>query len=194
MPPPTEGVKKKGVKRGAGAALGADLLPKVRGKPGPKKKARLDDGTIDPTSLAPKPISAGPAHKLGPKANQGAINAGLRALDRSGTPCRRWHRGNMKLKSFTGVIWEVPRWKAPTRSTIKLESDGTTSGESSKENKNSSHLESEKSNSGMDIEMTSNVDQSVSSPAPAPLAADTPSVDSPGIVVDSLAAAITASA
>ncbi|RQM05292.1 hypothetical protein DH86_00001833 [Scytalidium sp. 3C] len=41
MPPPTEGVKKKGVKRGAGAALGADLIPKVRGKPGPKKKARL---------------------------------------------------------------------------------------------------------------------------------------------------------
>lgn len=43
MGPPTEGVKKKGTKRGAGAAngLGPDGQPKVRGKPGPKKKARL---------------------------------------------------------------------------------------------------------------------------------------------------------
>lgn len=40
MPPPTEGVKKKGVKRGT-AALTADGLPKVRGKPGPKKRPRL---------------------------------------------------------------------------------------------------------------------------------------------------------
>lgn len=43
MGPPTEGVKKKGTKRGAAAAngLGPDGQPKVRGKPGPKKKARL---------------------------------------------------------------------------------------------------------------------------------------------------------
>jgi hypothetical protein len=41
MLPPTEGVKKKGVKRSAGPALGPDGLPKPRGKPGPKKKARL---------------------------------------------------------------------------------------------------------------------------------------------------------
>ncbi len=35
--------KKKGVKRSAAVALGPDGLPipKVRGKPGPKKKARL---------------------------------------------------------------------------------------------------------------------------------------------------------
>lgn len=41
MPPPTEGVKKKGVKRTAVGALGPDGLPRPRGKPGPKKKARL---------------------------------------------------------------------------------------------------------------------------------------------------------
>lgn len=43
MGPPTEGPKKKGTKRSAGAAngLGPDGQPKVRGKPGPKKKARL---------------------------------------------------------------------------------------------------------------------------------------------------------
>jgi len=38
MGPPTEGPKKKGVKRSAGAANGE---PKARGKPGPKKKQRL---------------------------------------------------------------------------------------------------------------------------------------------------------
>src|SRR6266536_2180383 len=38
MPPPAEGVKKKGVKRSSGVALGPDAPPKVRGKPGPKKK------------------------------------------------------------------------------------------------------------------------------------------------------------
>jgi hypothetical protein len=43
MGPPTEGVKKKGVKRSAAPAngLGPDGQPKVRGKPGPKKKPRL---------------------------------------------------------------------------------------------------------------------------------------------------------
>lgn len=106
MGPPAEGPKKKGVKR---AAVGPNGEPKPRGKPGPKKKARLDDGTIDPT---PRP-SLG--HKLGPKANQGAINAGLRALDRSGKPCRKWAKGSFTLKSFTGVVWEIPRWTAPPR-------------------------------------------------------------------------------
>lgn len=38
MGPPAEGPKKKGVKRGAAALNGE---PKVRGKPGPKKKQRL---------------------------------------------------------------------------------------------------------------------------------------------------------
>lgn len=38
MGPPTEGPKKKGVKRSAAAANGE---PKARGKPGPKKKQRL---------------------------------------------------------------------------------------------------------------------------------------------------------
>ncbi|KAL1842028.1 hypothetical protein VTJ49DRAFT_6194 [Mycothermus thermophilus] len=111
MGPPADGPKKKGVKRTAGAAgVNGNGEPRVRGKPGPKKKQRLDDGTIEGggrSSLAP--------HKLGPKANQGAINAGLRALDRSGKPCRKWVKGGFSLKSFTGVVWEIPRWTAPPR-------------------------------------------------------------------------------
>jgi hypothetical protein len=42
MGPPTEGPKKKGVKRSAPGANGANSAePKARGKPGPKKKPRL---------------------------------------------------------------------------------------------------------------------------------------------------------
>lgn len=41
MAPPAEGPKKKGVKRSATAALNGNGEPKVRGKPGPKKKQRL---------------------------------------------------------------------------------------------------------------------------------------------------------
>jgi hypothetical protein len=41
MGPPTEGPKKKGVKRSAGAAAIGNGEPKARGKPGPKKKQRL---------------------------------------------------------------------------------------------------------------------------------------------------------
>ncbi|CZR53248.1 related to MUC1 Extracellular alpha-1,4-glucan glucosidase [Phialocephala subalpina] len=164
MPPPSADiVKKKGVKRSAGPALGPDGLPKPRGKPGPKKKARLEDGTIDHSSTAPR-ASTGAAHKLGPKANQGAINAGLRALDRTGKPCRRWQKGSFKLKSFTGVTWEIPRWTAPPKVTIQGNSEGSASGDSSKENKDNSQMESEKSNSGADVEMASNL---VSSPAPS---------------------------
>jgi hypothetical protein len=126
-----------------------------------------EDGSIDHSSTAPRAANATAAHKLGPKANQGAINAGLRALDRSGKPCRKWHKGSFKLKSFTGVVWEIPRWKAPPKVTMEGNSDGSASGESSKENKDNSQIESEKSNNGVDVEMGSTPSHNVSSPAPS---------------------------
>ena len=74
-----------------------------------------EDGTIDhsataKTAMAEKVNGEG-RHKLGPKANQGAINAGLRALDRSGKPVRKWVRKPFTVKSFTGVTWDLPSWK-----------------------------------------------------------------------------------
>ncbi|PHH50294.1 INO80 complex subunit 4 [Ceratocystis fimbriata CBS 114723] len=104
MAPPT----KKGVKR---AAPGVNGEPRDRKKPGPKKK-KLDDGEM----------KSDRNHKLGPKANQGAINAGLRALDRSGKPCRKWVKGSFTIKSFTGVTWDISRWAAPAQA--KPETDG----------------------------------------------------------------------
>ncbi|OLN85944.1 INO80 complex subunit 4 [Colletotrichum chlorophyti] len=175
MGPPTEGVKKKGTKRGAAAVngVGPDGQPKVRGKPGPKKKARLEDGTIDPNARA----GAG-GHKLGPKANQGAINAGLRALDRSGKPCRKWSRGGFTLKSFTGVVWEIPRWTAPPKFVPEAtteDSAAASADSSTKENKENEQIKSDANsaaNSGADVEMRS-AQGSVpaSSPAPTPIAA-----------------------
>lgn len=65
-----------------------------------------EDGTAEPKAAAT-------SHRLGPKANTGAINAGLRALDRSGAPCRRWERKPLQLRSFTGIHWQLPSWRAP---------------------------------------------------------------------------------
>jgi hypothetical protein len=129
-----------------------------------------EDGSIDHSSTAPRAANGTAAHKLGPKANQGAINAGLRALDRTGKPCRKWQKGSFKLKSFTGVVWEIPRWTAPPKPKVEGISEGSASGDSSKENKDNSQLESEKSeksNSGpVDVDMT-NTSHMVSSPAPS---------------------------
>ncbi|KAK9476701.1 INO80 complex subunit Ies4-domain-containing protein [Lipomyces japonicus] len=102
---------------------------------GVKKKKRLETPSsplIYPSDPPTRPISAlgglsngntgastptGPASlqpaahaKLGPKSNQGSINDKLRALDRSGRPCRRWTKVPLKLKSFTGWEWSVSSW------------------------------------------------------------------------------------
>ncbi|KAI1812362.1 INO80 complex, subunit Ies4 [Poronia punctata] len=168
MGPPTDNPKKKGVKRSAAAANGNDLTAKIRGKPGPKKKARLDDGTIDPSGRP----NGGAYHKLGPKANQGAINAGLRALDRSGAPCRKWTKGGFKLKSFTGVLWEIPRWTAPPKPKPEeaATEDAVASTESSnKENKEASQQKSDKTPSNVGAEPQS-IPPSVHASSPAPMA------------------------
>ncbi|KAI1176617.1 INO80 complex, subunit Ies4 [Nemania sp. FL0916] len=167
MGPPTDNPKKKGVKRSAAAANANDPTAKIRGKPGPKKKARLEDGTIDPNGRA----GAGAYHKLGPKANQGAINAGLRALDRSGTPCRKWAKGGFRLKSFTGVVWEIPRWTAPPKPKPEASAEESTvsTDSSNKENKEGSQMKSENSTTNVEGEPQS-IPPSVNASSPAPMA------------------------
>ncbi|PGG98482.1 hypothetical protein AJ79_08854 [Helicocarpus griseus UAMH5409] len=173
---------KPGSKRGLGQ--GADAMPKPRGKPGPKKKPRLEDGSIDPNA---RPAGSGTVsyHKLGPKANQGAINAGLRALDRTGKPCRKWERKSFNLKSFTGVVWQVPTWSAPpkpqaatideqqqqqTNGDKAVNGNGTPAGDAdSKANNSVSAVESEKSNNG-EGDSTPLPNNIASSPAPVAVA------------------------
>jgi INO80 complex subunit Ies4 len=132
-----------------------------------------EDGTIDHSG---KPITGGltnGTHKLGPKANQGAINAGLRALDRSGKPCRKWERKPIQLKSFTGVMWELPSWRAPK---TRLPEEETTESKpasqpsGSKANDSSTAMGSEKSNAGENgIDAMIESTPAASSPLPAPL-------------------------
>ncbi|KAF3913986.1 hypothetical protein ABW21_db0208238 [Orbilia brochopaga] len=97
-PPNLEGKAVNGVveavKRGGKRAGGGG------GKPGPKKR-KLDDGTSLPPS------------RLGPKSSGGAINAGLRALDRSGSPCKKWSKAPFTLKSFTGFKFTVKAYGSP---------------------------------------------------------------------------------
>ncbi|KAF2140028.1 uncharacterized protein K452DRAFT_310378 [Aplosporella prunicola CBS 121167] len=155
LAPPQNGVKRKGVpgpkpgsKRGA-----AETMPKPRGKPGPKKKPRLSELNGDASVMKGPFAGVVPitTQKLGPKANQGAINAGLRALDRSGKPCRKWEKKGFQLKSFTGVAWSVPTWRTPKKSTVDengdVKSDTTGTSETNKVNE-SSAVASEKSSSG----------------------------------------------
>ncbi|TGO17262.1 hypothetical protein BTUL_0019g00520 [Botrytis tulipae] len=175
MPPPTEAIKKKaGVKRSSTAALGSDTTPRARGKPGPKKKARLDDGTLAPNGSTPRASNGNSSHRLGPKANQGAINAGLRALDRSGKPCRKWEKRSFIIKTFTGIPIEIPRWRAPPKMSINPSTEGSSTGDSSKENKENSQVESEKSTSAMDVDATNLVSSPPAiAPAPAPTSTST---------------------
>ncbi|KAG8158671.1 hypothetical protein KVR01_011793 [Diaporthe batatas] len=184
MGPPGDGQgpKKKGVKRSA-AATNGDAPPKVRGKPGPKRRKVNDDGTLEPRAAA---------HRLGPKANQGAINAGLRALDRSGKPCRKWTKGSFQLKTFTGVQWQINRWTAPPKpkpadesstpdeNGVPTSTPASADGSSSKENKengagnantNGAGKSENNSISGADVEMRSLPSVQASSPAPMPIAA-----------------------
>lgn len=152
-------------------------LPVITNANGPHS----EDGTL----IEP---ARGNTHRLGPKANQGAINAHLRALDRSGKPCRKWNRGGFSLKTFTGVEWEIPRWTAPPKpmpvDTAEVVPEGgvpvsavVSTASSSKENSNKENgvqlqlPKSDISNSGGDVEMRSISSVPASSPAPMPVAA-----------------------
>ena len=130
-----------------------------------------EDGTIDHAAVRANAA----AQKLGPRANQGAINAGLRALDRSGKPCRKWIKGGFSMKTFTGVVWEIPRWKAPSKKTDNESEDtpADSADGSNKENKENGQEENSpnNSNAGGDAEMRSLPSVNESSPAPAPVAA-----------------------
>lgn len=129
-----------------------------------------EDGTIDHAAGKTSNTNGITAsHKLGPKANQGAINAGLRALDRSGVPCRKWNKKPFSLKSFTGVVWELPSWKGGEKAPPTL------NGEESSETKDiSQQSSSEAKPNGSDIAMDSNAGD-----RPDPMIMSTPPASSP---------------
>jgi hypothetical protein len=131
-----------------------------------------EDGTIDQSA------KAATVHKLGPKANQGAINAGLRALDRSGKPCRKWARGGFTLKSFTGVVWEIPRWTAPVGSVSAAEGESTEASAAASADNSSGKENKENGVEPNSVSNSNNGDQeapsvpSIHASSPAPMAVD----------------------
>ncbi|KAL8722015.1 MAG: hypothetical protein Q9181_007579 [Wetmoreana brouardii] len=152
---------KTGSKRSLG--IGVDG-PKPRARPGPKKKIKLDDGNGEnggSTAKGGPGTTSAPAHKLGPKANQGAINAGLRALDRTGKPCRKWEKRGIRIKTFTGITLELPSWRGAAKNIDSTNSPDKsslpTSNSHSKDNNSSSQVGSESSsatpNAGVKAEL-----------------------------------------
>jgi hypothetical protein len=171
-PPQTNGKRKSlpgpkpGAKRGAGQ-LAPDGPPKPRGKPGPKKKQKLGDMINDPNNKTPFAAPA-PIQKLGPKANQGAINAGLRALDRTGKPCRKWEKKGFQVRSFTGVSWAVPTWRAPKKAAVFAEdvTSDTTSSSDPKVKDESSAISDRSGMNGQSVTPIPTPNGIASSPAP----------------------------
>jgi hypothetical protein len=110
------------------------------------------------------------APKLGPKANQGAINACLRALDRTGKPCRRWVKKPFAVRSFTGYNWGAGAYASSRKPVTEFEGDvksDTSSSGDLKQTQDSSAIMSEKSISGADADTPMLPTGMASSPAPA---------------------------
>lgn len=121
----------------------------------------------DPNNKGPFAVP-NPIQKLGPKANQGAINAGLRALDRTGKPCRKWEKKGFQLRSFTGVEWDVPTWRAPRKAAIfseDVKSDSATSSEA-KVKDESSAVSENPVDAATSLQPAVNGNSLASSPAP----------------------------
>ena len=115
-----------------------------------------ENGRLDGRTAAAKAAGfIASQHKLGPKANQGAINEKLRALDRTLKPCRKWHRTGFKIKSFTGLVWEAPSWNS--QQTRFFGSDGGSQGTSNDMSKdeNSSNIGSDNSPAGAPLDAAS---------------------------------------
>jgi hypothetical protein len=121
-------------------APGAVAPQKKRGGPGKRSRPGLapGSGVFSVTNEngggsgagTPAPITEKERGKPGPKANPGGINAGLRALDRSGKPTRRWHRVQFPVKTCSGYTFYTTTWISPGNTTIfRVKADGPVPGD-----------------------------------------------------------------
>jgi hypothetical protein len=69
-----------------------------------------NDGGTGSGAGTPVPNTEKERAKPGPKANPGGINAGLRALDRSGKPTRRWQKVSYPINSCSGYMFYTTTW------------------------------------------------------------------------------------
>lgn len=86
--------------------------------------AGADSESSEQSAPAPAPAITPiiQSSKRNPKANPGAVNANLRALDRSGKPCHKWECKDFQIKSFTGVTWSLPTWR-PKETAVDAKKD-----------------------------------------------------------------------
>ncbi|KAL6153137.1 hypothetical protein ACJBU6_08302 [Exserohilum turcicum] len=160
---PKLGTKRTAAQMEAGSNPGTPKQPKA--KPGPKRK-KMGDIINDPNSKTP---FAAPAaiSKAGPKANLGAINERLRALDRSGAKCRRWEKKTFQVRSFTGVLWQVPTYQPGRKSAFPDDVKSDTTGTSDSKLKDESSAISDKSGlNGDSTSVQTPMNGMASSPAP----------------------------
>ncbi|EPY54042.1 Ino80 complex subunit Ies4 [Schizosaccharomyces cryophilus OY26] len=66
------------------------------------------NGASHPSSGNVTPTHA--ASRSAPKTNANLINSGLRALDRSGKPCRKWEKKPISIRSVSTIVWKLPTW------------------------------------------------------------------------------------
>lgn len=123
---------------------------------------RGENGEVLTGSVAPA------APKLGPKANQGAINACLRALDRTGKPTRKWQKIGFKVRSFTGYAWAAGTYAAQRKINGEFAGDVKSDSSSSGDLKATQDSSVVASNSGPDMQTPIPPAHATSSPlAPA---------------------------
>jgi len=73
------------------------------------------NGETNPGSGAgtPAPVVEREKAKPGPKTNPGNVNAGLRALDRSGKPTRKWQKISYSVNTCSGYVFLMNAWRSP---------------------------------------------------------------------------------
>jgi hypothetical protein len=163
---PKPGSKRNAAQMEAGSS--AATPPKQpKAKPGPKRK-KMGDMINDPNSKGPFPTPAA-INKAGPKANLGAINERLRALDRSGAKCRRWEKKGFQVRSFTGVMWQVPTYQPGRKGAFPDDVKSDSTGTSDSKLKDESSAISDKSGlNGDSTPVPTAMNGMASSPAPIP--------------------------
>lgn len=94
---------------------GAKLKSIVPKGPEDKKEEKKEKKPARKRTSVKKPVGDDSVNESNssrpiPKASLGAVNACLRALDKSGNPCRRWTRKPIELTSFTGYKFKLDSW------------------------------------------------------------------------------------
>jgi INO80 complex subunit Ies4 len=100
-------------------------VPKKRGGPGTGRRSKpgpapgsgvfslANDVGGGSGAGTPVPTVEKERAKPGPKANPGGINAGLRALDRTGKRTRRWKRVQYPVQTISGYRFYFTTWVVP---------------------------------------------------------------------------------